>query len=85
MGQLKQGERIMNRINWKEVFKFLSGVTFTGAIANFYLWLHDIPLPFLTYTISPRLLGARSVVHLVAFVLFFYFGYLSRPGGLSRT
>jgi hypothetical protein len=29
----------MSRIKWREVFKFLSRVTFAGALANLHLWL----------------------------------------------
>ncbi|MBE3064122.1 MAG: hypothetical protein IMZ69_03780 [Spirochaetes bacterium] len=68
----------MIRINWREVCKFLSGAALVGAIFNFYLFAHDISLPFFRYTISPGLLGARSAVSFLAFVLFFYFGYLRR-------
>ena len=68
----------MIRINWREVCKFLSGAALVGAIFNFYLFAHDISLPFFRHTISPGLLGARSAVSFLAFVLFFYFGYLRR-------
>jgi hypothetical protein len=29
------------KVNWREVFKFLSGATCAGSIANFYLSVHD--------------------------------------------
>jgi hypothetical protein len=35
-------------------------------------------VPFLGYTISPELLGARAVAQFVLFVVFFYFGYLKK-------
>jgi hypothetical protein len=68
----------MSRIKWREVLKFLSGVAFSGSLANFYLYLYHIPVPFLGYTISPELLGARAVAQFVLFVVFFYFGYLKK-------
>jgi hypothetical protein len=60
------------------VFKFFSGVAFAGSLANFYLYLYNIPVPFLGYTISPELLGARAALQFVLFLVFFYFGYLKK-------
>jgi len=68
----------MSRIKWREVFKFLSGAAFAGSLANFYLWLSGLSVPFLGYTITPRLLGARAVVQFVLFVVFLYFGWLRK-------
>ncbi len=68
----------MARINWKEVFKFLSGAAFVGTGVNFYLWLHDISLPFFGYTLTPQILLIRAMVGSVLFVVFFYFGYLKK-------
>jgi len=68
----------MTRIKWREVFKFLSGATLAGSFANFYLWLSGVSVPFLGYTITPRLLGARAVVQFVLFVVFLYFGYVRK-------
>ena len=65
----------MSKIKWREVFKFLSGAALAGSLANFYLWLSGISVPFLGYTITPRLLGARAVVQFVLFVVFLYFGW----------
>ncbi len=68
------------RINWLEVFKFLSGAAFAGMIANGYMFRQDISVPFLGFTISPRLFGVRAVVSFVLCGVFFYFGYLkTRP------
>jgi len=64
------------RINWREVFKFLSGAAFAGSIANGYLWWCDISLPFLGYVITPRLLGIRAIVSVVLCISFFYLGWL---------
>ena len=52
----------MTRIKWREVFKFLSGATLAGSFANFYLWLSGVSVPFLGYTITPRLLALRAAV-----------------------
>jgi hypothetical protein len=66
------------RINWKEAFKFLSGATFVGTIANLYLALNDISLPVFGYTMTPHVLGWRAVVSFVLFLLFFYHGYVRK-------
>jgi len=67
------------KINWREVFKFLSGAAFAGSLANLYLYLSAISVPFLGFTITPELLGLRSIVQFVLFVLFFYYGYIKKP------
>lgn len=66
------------RINWKEVFKFLSGAAFVGSITNVYLYFNNIAVPFLGYTITPELLGLRSLVGFILFLVFLYFGYLKK-------
>lgn len=63
---------------WREVFKFLSGAAFTGAVANFYLWAVDASLPFLGYTITAGVFGIRGIVSALSCVLFFYLGWLRR-------
>jgi len=66
------------RINWKEVFTFLSGAAFVGAFANLYLALNNVSVPVFGYTMTPELLGWRSVVGFVLFLLFFYYGYVRK-------
>src|SRR5262245_59529185 len=71
------GSRIMTRIKWREVFKFLSyGVGRNGG--QLLLVPLAISVPFLGYTISPKLLGARAALQFVLFSVFFYFGYLKK-------
>lgn len=65
------------KIKWREVFKFLSGAAFAGSLANFYLWLTGISMPFFAYTISQNLVGAGAVLQFLLFIVFFYFGWLS--------
>jgi hypothetical protein len=64
------------KILWKEVFKFLSGVTLTGAIVNTYLSLNNITIPLFSMIMTPEILGFRAVGHFAMFLAFFYFGYL---------
>ncbi len=66
------------KINWSEVFKFLSGAAFVGAATSLYLYLNNISVPFLGYTISPELLRIRALVGFVLLLIFFYFGYLKK-------
>jgi hypothetical protein len=61
------------KINWREVFKFLSGATFVGTLANLYLAVNNISVPVLGYTMTPELLGWRSVVSFVLFLFFLPF------------
>jgi hypothetical protein len=65
------------KVNWREVFKFLSGAAFVGAGINFYLYLNGVQLPpFFGLTISHEFLGFRSLVGFILFLIFFYAGYL---------
>ncbi len=69
------------RINWRDVFKFLSGAFFVSAGANWYFyWLHiAVPIPFFGFTtISPELLGARALLHFALFLVSFYVGFIRK-------
>jgi hypothetical protein len=65
-------------INWKEVSKFLSGAFFVSAGTNAYFYFIHLAVPFLGFTISPELLGVRSIIHFVLFLLCFYFGFVRK-------
>jgi hypothetical protein len=65
-------------MRWREVFKFLSGAAFAGAIANLYLWVVDASLPFLGYTITPGVFGIRAVVSAAICLVCFYLGWLRK-------
>ena len=71
-------EHVMTKIKWREVFKFLSGAALAGSLTNCYLWLTRVSVPFLGYTITPRVLGLRAAVQFVLFVVFLYFGWLRK-------
>ncbi len=66
------------KINWREVFKFLSGAAFVASSTNLYLYLNNISVPFLGFTFTPQLLGLRALVGFILFLIFFYFGYLKK-------
>jgi hypothetical protein len=57
------------------VFKFLSGAAFAGSVANGYLWLSGMSVPFVGYQISPTLLGWRAVLQFALFMVLGYFGW----------
>ena len=68
-------------VNWRDVFKFLSGAFFVSAGANWYFyWVHiAVPFPFFGYTtISPGLLGIRGLLHFALFLISFYFGFMKK-------
>jgi hypothetical protein len=66
------------KINWKEVFKFLSGAFFVSAGVNWYLAWYRIGVPLFGYTIPPELLGIRGFVHFALFLISFYLGFIRK-------
>jgi hypothetical protein len=68
----------MRKIQWREVFKFLSGATTVGGFVNLYLAWHQIALPFFGFTLSPAFLQIRGIVGLVLAVVFFYLGWVRK-------
>jgi hypothetical protein len=66
------------KINWKDVFKFLSGAFFVAAGVNWYLaWCH-ISVPFLGFTFTPRFLEFRGFFQFTLFLVFFYLGFIRK-------
>ena len=72
------------RINWKEVCKFLSGAFFVSAGVNAHFYVTHLAVPFLGFTISPELLGLRSIIHFVLFLTCFYIGFIRTKSGVAR-
>ena len=68
-------------INWKEVCKFLSGAFFVSAGVNAYFYVTHLAVPFLWFTISPELLGLRSIIHFVLFLICIYIGFIRTKSG----
>jgi len=68
------------RINWKDVFKFLSGSFFVTAGASWYLsWYHiSVPVPFFGLTMTPEFLRIRGFIHLALFLISFYLGFIRK-------
>jgi hypothetical protein len=67
------------KIRWREVFKFLSGAAFAGSLANLFLWVTGVSVPFIGYTMTPTLFGLRAAVSFLLCLLFFYLGWLREP------
>ncbi len=68
----------MKNINWKEIFKFLSGAFFVTAGASWYFAWYEVDLPFMGTTMSHEFLAVRGVLHFVFFLLTFYFGFIRK-------
>jgi len=72
------------RINWRDVFKFLSGAFFVTAGASWYLsWYHvSVPFPFFGLTaMTPEFLGMRGFIHAALFLISFYLGFIKKWEG----
>ena len=66
--------------------KFLAGAFFVNSGVLFYLYLAEVSVPILgtNFVQTPSVSGFRSVIHLILFLLFFYFGFVKTPQGSSR-
>jgi len=77
-------------IKFKEVRKFLAGAFFVSSGILWYLWITGTSLPIVlpyTGTISvetPDISGQRAIVHLILFLLCFYFGFISNVNPLFK-
>lgn len=68
----------MNKIKWKEIFKFLSGAFFVTAGASWYFALLKMDIPFMGTTMTHEFLFIRGFIHFTMFLLTFYFGFLKK-------
>jgi hypothetical protein len=68
---------------WRNVDfrKFLAGAFFVSSGTLFYLYLADVSVPLLgtSFVETPQISAARSIVHLILFLLCFYFGFVRQP------
>lgn len=71
---------MFSRIPWQDVCKFLAGAFFVNAGTLFYLYLARVSVPLLGtgFIETPELSGVRSIVHLLAFLTFFYLGFIRK-------
>jgi uncharacterized protein (DUF486 family) len=67
--------------------KFLAGAFFVSSGILFYLYLVDVPVPILGtgFVETPKISGARAIVHFILFLLCFYFGFVRKAKGLKRN
>jgi hypothetical protein len=68
----------MNKINWKEVCKFLSGVFFVFACASLYFAYYKIYIPIMGWTMPHEFIWIHAFLHFVFFILIFYFGFVRK-------
>ena len=68
----------MSKINWKEVFKFLSGAFFVTAGASWYFAYLNIDVPFMGTKMSPQFLVIRGFLHFTLFLVTFCFGFIRK-------
>lgn len=68
----------MKKINWKDVFKFLSGAFFVTAGASWYFAWYKVDLPFMGGTMTHQFLAIRGAMHFVFFLLTFYLGFIKK-------
>jgi hypothetical protein len=66
------------KIPWQDVCKFLAGVFLVSTWILFYLYLAGVSVPILgtSFIETPEISGARSIVHAILFLVFFYAGFV---------
>jgi hypothetical protein len=66
---------------YRDVRKFLAGAFFVSSGNLFYFYLADVSVPLLGtgFVETPQISGGRSLVHLILFLLCFYFGFVRKP------
>jgi hypothetical protein len=74
-------------IPWQDICKFLAGAFFVSAGVLFYLCHYRVSVPVLStgFIETPEISGARSIVHGILFLLFFYPGFIRKWSKTSNT
>ena len=70
---------------FREFRKFLAGAFFVSWGIQLYLYFAKVSVPLLgtNFVFTPRISGARSILHFIFFLLCLYFGFFSQPQGSS--
>ena len=68
----------MNKMNWKEVCKFLSGAFFVTAGASWYFAWYKVDISFMGTTMTHQFLFIRGFVHFALFLTTFYLGFIRK-------
>ena len=73
------------KIPWQDVCKFLAGIFLVSTWVLFYLYLARVSVPILgtSFIETPDVSGARSIVHAILFLVFFYAGFIRTWKGRS--
>ena len=50
-----------------------------------YLYAVGVSVPFGSFTVTPTINGARSIVHYIPFATFFYLGFIRKSGPQDRA
>lgn len=68
----------MKNIQWREIFKFLSGAFFVTAGASWYFAWYKVDLPFMGTTMTHEFLAFRGFLHFILFLVTLYFGFFRK-------
>jgi hypothetical protein len=68
----------MNKINWREICKFLSGAFFVTAGASWYFAYLKIDVPLMGTSMSHQFLFIRGFIHFTLFLITFYLGFIRK-------
>jgi len=73
-------------IRSREFRKFLAGAFFVSAGIQLYLYLVNVSVPLIgtSIVLTPEISGVRSILHLIFFLVTFYFGFIRKPKDSSR-
>ena len=69
---------VLMKIDRKDIFKFLSGAFFVTAGASWYLSWYHISVPVFGYTMTPKFLAFRGLLHFALFLVTFYLGFVKK-------
>jgi hypothetical protein len=77
---------MIRKIPWQDVCKFLAGAFFVSSGVLLYLCLCGVSVPIFNTGLieTPRISGARSIVHGILFLFFFYMGFIRKWKSPSR-
>jgi len=78
---------MFRRIPWQDVCKFLAGAFFVNAGILFYFYLYEVSVPIFStgFVETPEISGARSIVHAILFLIFFYLGFIRKWTSNSKS
>jgi len=74
------GATLYFAIKSRDFRKFLAGAFFVSGGIQFYLYLANVSVPLLgtKFVFTPDISAVRSIIHLILFLITFYFGFIWR-------